>query len=111
MQSETPALDRPARLVPLLRSIGQELVERADALVRLEERIASLSPRMHGDEIARHRAEAAAHKRELRYAQRELEKLGCSIDGIDPLTFRIGVDETVDFLWTLGSPALSPSAS
>jgi hypothetical protein len=34
-------------------------------------------------------AEAAAHKRGLRLAREELEKLGCSVVGMEPLTFRI----------------------
>ena len=109
MQPQSPESKRSARLVPLLRSIGQEILERVDALARLEARVRELSPDAHADEIARHAADSAEHKRELRHAERELERLGCSIDGIDPLTFRIAVNEDVGFLWSMGSPALSPS--
>jgi uncharacterized small protein (DUF1192 family) len=109
MQSKSPESKHPARLVPLLRSIGHEILERAAAVTELDARIATLSSRAHSEEIARHRADASEHKRELRFAHRELERLGCAVDGLDPLTFRISVDDDIGFLWAMGSHELSPS--
>lgn len=107
----TTHLQDLTHLHPLLRSIGEEIVERAEAILELEARIRDLSPRMHEAEISRHHATIAAHKRELRYAQGELDRLGCRIEDIHPLTFRIGDDDEDSQLWTLDSPPGSPRSA
>lgn len=100
------------RLLPLLRSIGEEIVERASRVLELESMASALSvsPRVHGAEIAAIRAELADVKRELRHAEEELERLGCAIDGLAPLTFRIAIDEEDALTWRLGDAVLTKSA-
>ena len=109
MTAQIQARTSPTHLLPLLRSIGREIVERAEALAELEERVRTFSKKVHQAEIAREIASIAEHKRSLRYAHEELEQLGCSIAELNPLTFRIGTDEDADLLWTLGAESLSPT--
>ena len=94
------------RLLPLLESIAREFQERGEALQALEARIRRLVDG-ESDQLV---AEAAEHKRELRHARKELELLGCSVIGEEPLTFRIpgrvGRDRK-SFLWQSGAPAVS----
>ncbi len=96
-------------LLPLLGSIGREIQERSEQLERLESLIEERSSRPSPDQGQIHRwvAEAAAHRRGLRLAKQELERLGCSVVGLEPLTFRIpgkdGADE-YSFVWQTGDP-------
>ena len=98
------------RLLPLLGAIGLELQERTDALSKLEEEIELLeSLPAPGEELHKLVAEAAQHRRGIRLARRELERLGCSVVGTAPLTFRIPgrVGEAKhSFVWQTGDPVL-----
>jgi len=82
------------RLLPLVRSIGQEIVERE---ANLE---ASGPVETHATV-----AETAIQRRELRHAYEELEKLGCTVVGHAPLTLRIPAQRngrSRSLLWQLG---------
>jgi len=97
-------------LLPLLSSIGREIEERASELAAIEARIELLSgrPRPDRNEIQRLVAEAATHRRGIRLAQQELERLGCSVVGTEPLTFRIpGRVGKHSFVWQAGAPVPS----
>jgi len=107
---------RATRLLPLLGAIGREMQERTEALTRLEKQIETLSdaPNVDSDDDLTNRlhskiAEAAAHRRGLRLAKQELERLGCSVVGTEPLTIRIPgrVGEAKhSFVWQTGDPVL-----
>ncbi len=91
-------------LLPLLGSIGREIEERAAALAELESKLESETEGRHN--MA---AEAAAHRRGLRLARAELERLGCSVLGTTPLTFRIPGrvgEANHSFVWQSGDPVL-----
>lgn len=97
--------DQLQSLLPLLRSITREIEERSAALTELEENLEALSG--NPDETREVVAQIATHRRQLRLAQRELERLGCSIVGTTPLTVRIpgridGSDRS--FVWQRGNP-------
>ena len=78
-------------LTRLLDSIGREIEERSRALEILEARIERLSSlEVFDPETLRNlEAEAAVHRRQLRSTRRELARLGCTLVGNDPPTFRI----------------------
>lgn len=107
---------RASRLLPLLGAIGAEIQERAEALANLEAEIETLSNTPYAgavenmtNELHSKIAEAAAHRRGLRLAKKELERLGCSVVGTEPLTFRIPgrVGEAKhSFVWQTGDPVL-----
>ena len=107
---------RASQLLPLLGAIGREIQERAEALMRLEKQIETLTdtPYADSDETLANTlhskiAEAAAHRRGLRLAKKELERLGCSVVGTEPLTIRIPgrVGEAKhSFVWQTGDPVL-----
>jgi hypothetical protein len=82
---------RATELLPLLNAISREIVERSRALEALEERMSPREgmPELGEAELANLVAEAAGHRRELRHAKEELEALGCSIVGTEPITIRI----------------------
>ena len=97
------------RLLPLLESIGREIQERSEALERVEARIEELSRSRDTIRQAQDEgAEASAHRRGLRLARREIDRLGCSVVKLRPLTFRIpgrvGKD-TRNYVWQ-ADPAL-----
>lgn len=98
------------RLLPLLGAIGREIQERTDALLRIEEDIELLETLPEpGEDLHRLVADAALQRRGLRLAKRELERLGCSVVGTAPLTFRIPgrVGEAKhSFVWQTGDPVL-----
>jgi hypothetical protein len=105
--------DRSAasHLLPLLGSIGKEIQERSALLGELEARIESLTSLPFADPEELHEliARASAQRREIRLAKKELERLGCSVVGTQPLTFRIPgrVGEARhSFVWQTGDPAL-----
>jgi len=77
-------------LAPLLDSISREIEERAILLETLEERIHERknSP-FYAEDLRRLEAEAATQRRELRLCHKELERLGCTVLGLTPLTIRI----------------------
>ena len=96
-------------LLPLLRSITRELEERSAERERIEEAIEILSalPDSNEDEIRLLVGEVATHRREIRRAGEELERLGCSVVGTEPLTLRIPgkVGEARrSFVWQAGKP-------
>ena len=117
---------RASRLLPLLGAIGREILERTQALDALELEFEQLSSsqdngdaRFSDDRTATDRlttnqlhskmAEMAAHRRGLRHAQTELQRLGCSVLGTEPLTFRIPgrVGEAKhSFVWQTGDLVL-----
>ena len=98
-------------LLPLLASIGREIEERTVALEVLETRIESATAKAHKNSEQVHAlvADAAAQRRGIRQARAELERLGCSVLGTEPLTFRIPgrVGEAKkSFVWQAGDPVL-----
>ena len=93
-------------LIPLLRSIQREVRERREEILRLEntlrvfKRRASEHPR-----LASTQAELMTQRRELRLSERELERLGCALDGERPFRVLIpGDDGAIEhgFAWDLG---------
>ncbi len=113
METTMIAPEQATRLLPLLRSIGEEILERAAHVARLEDMLSALSsaPRAHAAEIASKRADLAYQKRELRVAENELARLGCQIDSLEPLTFRIQTTDDHGFTWRLGDPTPTGSLS
>jgi hypothetical protein len=99
MKRRIYALKEAERIVPLLRSIGRELSSRrraADELQKNLDSIASPGRRPSRDEVwegARRQtdlqAELATHLREIHGAEKELERLGCSLDEQHPLRILI----------------------
>ena len=79
-QVET-SVDRKA-LMPLLRSILRELLERRWRVIVLEERLDAFAStrRIHSTEVSRLEAELSTHRRELRHVGEELERLGVDCD-------------------------------
>ena len=103
----TIATNRAHELLPLLRSIGEEILERASRVEHLTSMIDALSTsRAHQDEVSWMRADLAMEKRELRHAEEELDRLGCTVQDLAPLTFRIQTDESDELTWRLGDQAL-----
>src|SRR6185503_2111037 len=72
---------RAVRLVPILRSIMREIVERTAAVETLEAQLETLSEpqyrRTHAEERAAIHAALATNRRELRRANQELPRIGC----------------------------------
>jgi len=102
---------RAKEILPLLDAIGREIVERNQELELLEARIERLGETSGpaSEKMRQLVAEAAAHRRGLRLAKSELERLGCSVVGTEPLTFRIPgrVGEAKQsFVWQPGDPVL-----
>lgn len=93
-----PAYDehQALKLTPLLEAIGREIVERQDAIRALHR--ASWWGIGDPDELAR---DLTVHRNELADAHQELERLGCSLVGRRPLTFRIrrAGEGPRSFLW------------
>ncbi len=88
-----PAKDRrdAERIVPLLRSIGEEIRERSALIDTLENRLADYSAARDESraEIAGLESELSLHRRELRRTERELNELGCGLDADHPLRILI----------------------
>ena len=86
-------LDLPTvrRIQPLLASIAREIDEREHTVRALEERLEELTKQPLADayEVRRLAAEAALNHRELRAARAELDALGCSVIGLEPITLRV----------------------
>jgi hypothetical protein len=87
MQNETQAQMDAERMLPLLRSIGQELLDRTRAIEALEAKLEARAParQVPDQDGAQLEAELALHRRELRSVERELSRLGCSLDADHPL--------------------------
>lgn len=79
---------RATRLVPILRSIMQEIVERTTAIEDLEAQLDAHSEpprrRSGADERLAVQAALATHRRELRRANQELPRIGCARDDDHP---------------------------
>ena len=99
------------RLIPLLRVMNREISERSDAIRSAYRRINQV--RRNRELPARERriqegflqAEIATHKREVRLANKELARLGCLVDELDPSTVLIpGRDGDLGrgFIWRAG---------
>ena len=93
-------------LIPLLRSIQREVRERRDEILRLENtaRVFKRRAKDH-PRLASLQAELMTHRRELRMSERELERLGCELDGERPFRVLIpGDDGAIEngFAWDLG---------
>ena len=75
-------------LVPLLRSIMNEIQERAHTITRLERRREILTQAESAydrkNRLAEVEGRLSVHRREQRLATRELERLGCALDQDDP---------------------------
>ena len=93
-------------LIPLLRAIQREVRERREEVLRLEstlrvfKRRASNHPR-----LASIQGDLMTHRRELRLSERELERLGCTLDGERPFRVLIPGDDGAignGFAWDLG---------
>ena len=79
-----------ARLVPLLNAIAKEILDRGAAVNTLQARLDSIPDGLRASrETLELIADRATHQRELRHASEELERLGVSVIGHDPLTFRL----------------------
>ena len=93
-------------LIPLLRSIQREVRERREEILRLESssRVLKRRAKKH-PRLASIEAELMTHRRELRMTERELQRLGCALDGERPFRVLIpGDDGAIEhgFTWDLG---------
>lgn len=77
-----PTIQAIERAAPLLRSIAIEIRERARAARDLETRLEAFGStrRAHRDEVACIEASLSMHRRELRYAEKELVRLGWTVE-------------------------------
>ena len=99
--------DRAAQLVPLLRSITREILERTAAIERLE--LASMQGAATPDGGAGVEADLVGQRRELRLAKQELARLGCAIDQDHPLRVLIpGTQGQAGFAWSVDDPVPQP---
>jgi len=101
---------RVQNLAPLLEAIAVEVVDRCEALDRIERTLAALERHGLGDSgpALQLLAESAQHRRELRHAGVELRHLGCMLISRRPPT--IYVREHADstgggWLWQFGDQA------
>ena len=103
---------RADRLVPLLRSIQEEMHERLARIRTLSRRVARLEERApKSPELAVLVAELAVQRRELRHAQDELRALGCTFDPEHPTRIRIpgeSGDLETGYGWDLGDTHVYP---
>ena len=85
--------EKAGQLVPLLRSITREILERTKAIEALEATFDAVQMPMRSRRGAardfRTQAEVANHRRELRRAKQELSRLGCALDSDHPLRILI----------------------
>ncbi len=111
MNTKTYDERRAKQLMPLLEAIGREIQERSLALDGSERRLEQIEklPSSDSDVTRELVAQAAAHRQGLRLAHKELDRLGCSVVGPEPLTIRIPgrVGEARrSFVWQTGDPVL-----
>jgi hypothetical protein len=88
-------------LLPLIRSIASEILERSDAIESLEERLlvlrGSCKNGKPSDEYLDVQSELSNQRREARLSRLELARLGCTLDEDRPLRVLIpGADGTFD---------------
>jgi hypothetical protein len=86
MKNQTDVLQKAKLMMPLIRSITSEARDRALAIRRLEARHEELSsrPGEHTAEIRPVEVELFFHRREIERVQKELARLGCSLDAEHP---------------------------
>jgi hypothetical protein len=84
----TPTATRPSidDMLPLLRTIQQEISERLSEIAKLEARLAAFLPtrHVHERELVRIDSELATQRRELRQVSKELARLGVAFDPDHP---------------------------
>jgi hypothetical protein len=109
MSGTTQREPNPFRFLPLLRSIAAEIQDRSAALARIEKALFEItgSPRHREERERQLVAEGSAHRRELRLARREVERLGCTVVGTEPLTLRIPIHTRAPFRSLLWQPCRS----
>jgi hypothetical protein len=106
--------EKAARLVPLLRSITRELLDRAQAIELLEARLETrgqTEKRRGATESANTRSELAQQRRDLRLARQELARLGCALDEDHPLRILIPGEKGdihSGFAWSLADEEPRP---
>jgi uncharacterized coiled-coil protein SlyX len=86
MMHETAILRRTKSMLPLIRSITREARDRTQAIRSLEAKLAELSSRP-GEQTPQIRpveSELFSHRREIERVQKELARLGCSLDADHP---------------------------
>jgi hypothetical protein len=94
---------RAGNLVPLLRSITTEMLERSRAIQELEARLDRTPRTTDRSACADIDRELSVQRRDLRLAKRELERLGCVLDEDHPLRVLIpGTDGELDhgYAWS-----------
>jgi hypothetical protein len=86
MKHETEILQQAERMAPLMRSIAREALARNIETGRLESALRKLlaAPGEPIHEIRRVESELFQHRRELEAVQKELARLGCSLDPTHP---------------------------
>ena len=90
MEHATYDRTEAARLLPLLNTIVEEILDRLTAVTILEARLDSTSVgRETAAETLELVAERATQQRELSRSIEELKQLGVSVVGNDPLTLRL----------------------
>jgi hypothetical protein len=104
-----------SRLVPLLKSITDEMIERTQRCQVLEQLIATLGNRTREPSAVERKieleAELSVHRREMRQSERELARLGCTLDGDHPLRVLIpGTDGDHGYSWSPVDGSLEASA-
>lgn len=88
MNQRTYDRTHASQLIPMLRSIMTEILERTGAIETLEAQIEARqdesSDRRHEYNGVNLRAAIAEHRRQVRLAARELSRFGCAIDQDHP---------------------------
>lgn len=88
MNQRTYDRTHASQLVPMLRSIMTEILERTGAIetleARLETRLQDRANAGRDRDVTQLRAQIAEHRRQLRLATRELARFGCAIDQDHP---------------------------
>ena len=90
-------------LVPMLRSITTEMLDRTRTIEELEGRLDRIARTMDRSARAEIEGQLAGQRRDLRLAKRELERLGCALDTDHPLRVLIpGTDGELDhgYAWS-----------
>ncbi|MBK7642208.1 MAG: DUF2203 family protein [Planctomycetes bacterium] len=105
-------------LLPLLRSIASEILERSDAIEALEEKLLALRSTWKdgkaSDEYLNVQSELSNQRREARLSRLELSRLGCTLDEDRPLRVLIpGEDGSFDagYAWDGTLDAIIPATA
>ena len=77
------------RVAPLLRAIAVEIKERTRCVRDLETRLQAFEKtrHVHLDEVGRIEADLSVHRREIRQAEKELQRLGWTVEDELPVRF------------------------